>query len=123
MKVNADGIDWVLYTSGAFHVVGRTVYARILPATATRAKQLFTNGDITVQGHYSVSKDKLVGYSLTPRTGGTLYVSGPTAVGVIFDPTDGDHTNPEVVFDASKIKLYRFVKGGAHNYAISLRGK
>lgn len=129
-----DGIDWVPYTSGSLHVAEnplavtdfaapRIVYARILPATVTRKSHLFNNEDLHVWGHYSTAKDKLVGYSVVPRVGATLYAAGPTVVGIFFDPSAGDHTVPEIVFDESKLKLYRFLKGDVYNYAVSLRGK
>lgn len=120
---NSDGIDWVPYTSGSLHVANGIVYARILPATPTCSRQLFSNTDVTVMGHYSSAKDKLIGYSVVPRKGCVIQEATPTALGLLFDTSDGPHEPADVVFGAAKLKLYRFAKGERHNYALSLRGK
>ena len=123
MKVrgSSDGISWSAYPAGLIVVdeAALTIRSRIGPVTNTFAKVLVEDSRIRFQSHLSITKAKVVAYSVSTKRPCRIH-DAVTCAALFFD-TVSPNADPEVLFEDSFCRLHGFTAGEVMNYAFSMK--
>lgn len=114
---------WTPFPSGIVVIDEATgvVRARVGPVTNTFAKVLFEDERICLRGHLSITKAKVIAYSLTPKRPCRVH-DIVTGAALFFD-VDAVNEDPTVLPEDSFCRLHGFTAGSTMNYAFSLKVK
>jgi len=117
-----DGVDWPNLPEWMIHSGRQRYLVKVTNLQSpTYEYLLYSDEYLQLYGHYTIVKDKLVGYSLDfTNHRKHRYIERPWYVGIFTDWTIPNQ-NPQQLYVDKNVRLYKFNGGESSNYAFAIR--